>query len=327
MNTGAPQAALLEVRDLEITFFSDRGALTAVDGISFSIGAGETLGLVGESGCGKSVTGAALLKLLPRGAKAGGSICYAGSEVTQLSGQALQRFRGKEVGMVFQDPLSALNPVLSIGEQMVETLKAHEVVSSQSARLRAQEVLDAVGMPDPSRVLSAYPHELSGGMRQRALIAMAILLRPKLLIADEPTTALDVTVQAQIIELLQRLRAEQRLAMILISHDLGVVAQLADIVAVMYAGRFVETGDMRAVFKHPRHPYTAGLLRSIPSLTRGADLSQGIPGSVPDPLHLPLGCAFHPRCPRAIDQCPTVIPSLIAQGITRFACHNPEPGS
>jgi peptide/nickel transport system ATP-binding protein len=320
--------ALLEVSDLSVTF-SRRGRrdVHAVDGVSFTVDAGETLGLVGESGSGKSVTSLAIMGLLPRrGAKVGGEVNFEGRQLLTLSQDDLRDVRGKEIAMVFQDPLSSLNPVVPIGTQVTEVLTRHRGLSGAIARREAGGLLDLVGIPDPDRRLREYPHQLSGGMRQRALIAMAVACRPKLLLADEPTTALDVTIQAQILELLKGLVREQGTAMVLITHDLGVVAGLCDRVNVMYSGRIVERADRRTLFVSPRHPYTAGLLASIPRLdaVEGAPL-QPIPGSPTDTLPWTSACAFAPRCPRSLEVCTTVTPELEADGPRWLRCHNPVP--
>jgi oligopeptide/dipeptide ABC transporter ATP-binding protein len=324
MNSAVGAPALLEVEDLTIAFHTDRGIVRAVNGISFGLGAGQTLGLVGESGCGKSVTASALLRLLPAPlAQLSGRVRFQGRDVLAMQGNDLLSVRGKGIGLIFQDPQSALNPVFGIGSQMTETIRAHGGDRS-SARAQAMDALRDVGLPDPDAILSMYPHQLSGGMRQRVLIAMALTLHPKLLIADEPTTALDLTVQAQIIELLQRLKAKHDLSLLLISHDLGVVAQLADRMAVMYAGKIVESGPLRSVFESPRHPYTRGLIDAIPSVSRKGPLSAGIPGTVPDAARLPGGCAFHPRCARVVDPCRTTSPEITMEADRIFECHNPQ---
>ncbi|HST65544.1 MAG TPA: ABC transporter ATP-binding protein [Mycobacteriales bacterium] len=320
--------ALLEVDDLTVTF-SRRGRrdVNAVDGVSFAVDAGETLGLVGESGSGKSVTSLAIMGLLPRrGAKVGGHVRFEGRQLLTLRQDDLRDLRGKDIAMVFQDPLSSLNPVVPIGTQVTEVLTRHRGLHGAAARKEAVALLDLVGIPDPDRRLREYPHQLSGGMRQRALIAMAVACRPKLLIADEPTTALDVTIQAQILELLKGLVREQGTAMVLITHDLGVVAGLCDRVNVMYSGRIVERADRRTLFVSPRHPYTAGLLGSIPRLdsVEGSPL-QPIPGSPTDTLPWTSACAFAPRCPRKLEVCTTVTPELEPDGPRWLRCHNPVP--
>jgi peptide/nickel transport system ATP-binding protein len=320
--------ALLEVNDLTVTF-SRRGRpdVNAVDGVSFSVDAGETLGLVGESGSGKSVTSLAIMGLLPRrGANVGGEVLFEGRQLLTLRQDDLRDLRGKDIAMVFQDPLSSLNPVVPIGTQVTEVLTRHRGLKGTAARKEAVGLLDLVGIPDPDRRLREYPHQLSGGMRQRALIAMAVACRPKLLIADEPTTALDVTIQAQILELLKGLVREQGTAMMLITHDLGVVAGLCDRVNVMYSGRIVERADRRTLFVSPRHPYTAGLLGSIPRLdsVEGSPL-RPIPGSPTDTLPWTSACAFAPRCSRTQEVCRTVTPELEPDGPRWLRCHNPVP--
>jgi peptide/nickel transport system ATP-binding protein len=320
--------ALLEVSDLTVTF-SRRGRrdVHAVDGVSFAVDAGETLGIVGESGSGKSVTSLAIMGLLPRrGAAVGGEVLFEDKQLLTLRQDDLRDLRGKDIAMVFQDPLSSLNPVVPIGIQVTEVLTRHRGLNGSAARKEAVQLLDLVGIPDPDRRLKEYPHQLSGGMRQRALIAMAVACRPKLLIADEPTTALDVTIQAQILELLKGLVREQGTAMVLITHDLGVVAGLCDRVNVMYSGRIVERADRRTLFVSPRHPYTAGLLGSIPRLdaVEGSPL-RPIPGSPTDTLPWPSACAFAPRCPRKLEVCTTVTPVLEPDGPRWLRCHNPVP--
>ena len=296
--------SLLEVRDLRVEF----GAVPAVRGISFSIDRGETLVIVGESGSGKSVTSLAIMGLVPSppGRIAGGEILFRSRDgsvrdLAQASPRQMQRLRGAEIAMIFQEPMSALNPVYTIGTQITETLQLHEALSSRAARGRAIEMLELLGIPEPARRFDAYPHELSGGMRQRAMIAMALSCRPSLLIADEPTTALDVTVQAQILELIARLQRELSMAVIFITHNLGVAAEIADRILVMYAGQAVETGSRQAIFRQTRMPYTRGLLASVPRLgmDRGAGPLHAIPGNVPDMTELPPGCSFAPRCEHA----------------------------
>ncbi len=298
-------AQLLDVRDLCVEFSSDAGPLQAVSGVSFSVARGETLVIVGESGSGKSVTSLAVMGLIPQppGRIAGGEILFHARDgklrdLTKESPRAMQRLRGAEIAMIFQEPMSALNPVYTVGAQIVETLRLHEPLGKKAARTRAIDMLEALGVPDPGRRVDAYPHELSGGLRQRAMIAMALSCRPSLLIADEPTTALDVTVQAQILELIRKLQGELAMGVIFITHNLGVAAEIADRILVMYAGQTVEAAPTRAIFDHTRMPYTQGLLGSIPRL--GMDRDAGplptIPGSVPRLGNLPRGCAFHPRC-------------------------------
>jgi oligopeptide/dipeptide ABC transporter ATP-binding protein len=306
-------APLLEVEDLRVEFSTRRGLVRAVRGLSYELGAGETLGIVGESGSGKSVAALAVLGLLPaRSARiTSGSVRFRGEELVGQGERRMRAIRGTGIALIFQDPLSSLNPVLTIGRQISEQLEAHGKASGRAAMRRAVELLERVGIPDPDRRVRQHPHELSGGMRQRAMIAMALSCEPALLIADEPTTALDVTIQAQIVELLSELRSSLGMAVLLITHDLGVVAGFADRVAVMYAGRIVERGETQPLLARPAHPYTAGLLASIPRLDRPRQAAlTPIPGSPPDlgaELH---GCPFRPRCPRAIETCATEDPPL-----------------
>ena len=318
-------AALLEVENLKTHIFARAGVVKAVDGVSFSLAEGEVLGLVGESGSGKTVTGLSILGLVdPPGRIVEGSIRLAGEELVGLTEAALRHYRGRRIAMIFQDPVSTLNPVLRIDTQMIEAITAHEPISRKGAWLRARDALGAVGIPAPEQRLSAYPHQFSGGMRQRVAIAIALLHKPQLLIADEPTTALDVTIQSQILAEVQTLCAESRTALIWITHDLAVVAGLADRIAVMYAGRIVEEGPVDDVLGHPLHPYTHGLIGSIPSRQRrGAPLTQ-IPGMPPSPTSLPPGCAFAPRCARADAAC-TSEPPMIGSGAARAVrCWHPH---
>jgi oligopeptide/dipeptide ABC transporter ATP-binding protein len=310
------QPALLSVRNLKITFDTEQGPVTAVDDLSFDLDAGEVLGLVGESGCGKSVTALSIMGLLPDppGRVSGGEILFQGADLLKVSRREMRRTRGKRISMVFQEPLTSLNPVFTIGDQLVETVKWHESMGAAAARRRAVEMLDKVGIPSPAARLDDYPHQLSGGMRQRVMIAMALACTPALLVADEPTTALDVTIQAQILDLLGALQQEFRMAVILITHDLGVVAQFVDKVAVMYAGRLVETGSVTDVFDRPTHPYTEGLLASIPSIEVEQDRLASIPGTVPSPFALPRGCRFGPRCAHVRPACDVAEPPLIECG-------------
>jgi peptide/nickel transport system ATP-binding protein len=324
-------AALLDVTDLSVRFTRrGRPDVRAVDGVSFSVSAGETVGLVGESGSGKSVTSLAIMGLLPkRGVKIDGRAEFAGRDLLRMPGNVLRDLRGRELSMVFQDPLSALNPVISIGLQVTEVLERHRDMSGREARTEAARLLELVGIPDPTQRLREYPHQLSGGMRQRALIAMAVACRPRLLIADEPTTALDVTIQAQILELLRELVHEQGTALVLITHDLGVVAGLCDRVNVMYAGRVVEQADRWTLFAKPRHPYTTGLLASIPRLDSAADVPLApIPGSPTDTVPWDSACAFAPRCTRKQEICTTERPELVEDaGVRQLRCHNPVPAA
>jgi peptide/nickel transport system ATP-binding protein/oligopeptide transport system ATP-binding protein len=295
---------LLEVRDLCTHFFTDQGVVRAVDGVSFEVRAGETLAIVGESGSGKSVTSLSILRLIPSppGRIVSGSIRFRGRDLLALSAEEMRRIRGREISMIFQEPMTSLNPVYTCGDQVMEALIVHEKLDRRAARRRAIELLDTVGIPSPEQRVDEYPHQMSGGMRQRVMIAMALACRPAILIADEPTTALDVTIQAQILELLERLQAEFGMAVVLITHDLGVVAETADRVVVMYAGQVVESCEVTGIFRHTRHPYTAGLLRSLPRLGEREAL-RVIPGTVPDPAAFPPGCRFEPRCPVAEERC------------------------
>jgi peptide/nickel transport system ATP-binding protein len=319
--------ALLSVRDLRVTFQrSGEKPFVAVDGVSFDVRPGETVGLVGESGCGKSVTSLAIMGLLPRrGVTVEGEVNFQGTNLLTQPAEKMRDRRGRDLGMIFQDPLSSLNPVISIGIQVTEVLERHRGLSRKAAMPIAREMLDKVGIPDPDRRLKDYPHQLSGGMRQRALIAMALACQPRLLIADEPTTALDVTIQAQILALLKELVQDTGTALVMITHDLGVVAGLCDRVNVLYGGKIVERGDRHPLFASPRHPYTAGLLASIPRMDapRGERLTP-IPGSVSDNLPWDHACAFAPRCPNALEVCREVRPELLDDsGDRALRCHNP----
>jgi peptide/nickel transport system ATP-binding protein len=304
--------ALLEVKDLRVHFETDDGAVHAVDGVTYDLEAGHALGIVGESGSGKSVSSLTMLGLTrAKNARISGEVLFDGRDLLTMSEDDLRRVRGEEIAMIFQDPLTSLHPFYRVGAQLAEAVHAHHKVSKQAARDRAEEMLKLVGIPEPRKRLDAYPHEFSGGMRQRAMIAMALINDPKLLIADEPTTALDVTVQAQILELIQRLQEETGTAVILITHDLGVVAQVTDRIAVMYAGRVVERASTRDLFAQPQHPYTWGLLRSIPRLTASRDEKLlPIEGRPPSLITRPGGCHFHPRCPYVIDRHKEVEPQL-----------------
>jgi peptide/nickel transport system ATP-binding protein len=323
---GRGEEPLLSVRDLRVTF-TRQGAepFVAVDGVSFDVHPGQTVGLVGESGCGKSVTSLAIMGLLPqRGVRVEGAVLYNGTNLLSQTREQMRDRRGRDLGMIFQDPLSSLNPVVPIGVQVTEVLERHKGLSRKAATPIAREMLDKVGIPDPMRRLKDYPHQLSGGMRQRALIAMALACEPRLLLADEPTTALDVTIQAQILALLKDLVEDTGTALIMITHDLGVVAGLVDLVNVLYAGRIVERGDRHPLFAQPRHPYTHGLLSSIPRLdgSRGEKLTP-IPGSVADNLPWTSACAFAPRCPNAIEVCIQQTPQLEEEGSRALRCFNP----
>jgi oligopeptide/dipeptide ABC transporter ATP-binding protein len=307
---------LLEVRDLRTHFRTDDGLVRAVDGVSFELNAGETLAVVGESGSGKSVTALSILRLVasPPGFHAGGEILFRGRDLLALPADAMRAIRGREISMIFQEPQSSLNPVHTCGAQIAEVVETHEKAGRAAARARAIEMLKLVGIPSPDQRADEYPHQLSGGMRQRVMIAMALVCRPAVLIADEPTTALDVTIQAQVLELLGRLRVDLGMAVLLITHDLGVVAESADRVAVMYAGQVVESADVRTLFGRTLHPYTAGLLASLPRLGRRAERLRVIPGGVPNPARFPSGCRFHPRCPIAQARCRESVPALEALG-------------
>jgi oligopeptide/dipeptide ABC transporter ATP-binding protein len=321
-------APLLSVEDLRVEFWTSRGTVYAVNGVSFDIAPGETLGIVGESGCGKSVTALALLGLLSRAGRVRSGVArFDGRDLLRLRRRALRAIRGRQIAMIFQDPMTSLNPVLTIGRQLREPLETHFGMRRRAATARAGELLDRVGIPNPNARLVDYPHQFSGGMRQRAMIAMALACRPKLLIADEPTTALDVTIQAQILALLRELVAEERTALVLITHDLGVVAGMCERVNVMYAGMFVETGSAEQLFAAPRHPYTLGLLQSVPRLdaTRRARL-QPIEGAPRDMLRPPAACPFQPRCRYEVDLSRREVPPLVEiEPGHRVACFNPVP--
>ena len=300
----AAKAPALEVRDLRTHFFTRAGVVKAVDGVSFSVAPGRVLGLVGESGSGKTVTGFSLLGLVdPPGRIVSGEVLFRGHDLTKLSEAEMRDLRGNRIAMIFQDPMMTLNPVLRIDTQMIETVRAHDNVSRAEARARSRDALGLVGIPSPEERLSAYPHQFSGGMRQRVAIAIALLHRPDLIVADEPTTALDVTIQAQILFEVQKLCTQHGTALIWITHDLSVVAGLADDIAVMYAGRIVETGAVSAVLDKPMHPYTHGLIGSVPSRNKRGSRLRQIPGMTPSLLNLQPGCAFRTRCERASDAC------------------------
>jgi oligopeptide transport system ATP-binding protein len=319
---------LLSVRDLRVRFWTRRGTVHAVNGITFDIAPGETLGIVGESGCGKSVTSLAILGLLARNGRVeSGRALFAGTDLIRQSDRALRRIRGREIAMIFQDPMSSLNPVLTIGRQIREALVTHFDMDRNEADAKAAEALDRVGIPSAKARLKDYPHQFSGGMRQRAMIAMALACRPKLMIADEPTTALDVTIQAQILDLLRALVAEENAALILITHDLGVVAGMCERVNVMYAGMFMETGSAEQLFASPRHPYTLGLLQSVPRLdaARRSRLHP-IEGAPPNMLRPPTACPFQPRCRFEVDLSRREVPALVEiEPGHHVACFNPVP--
>ncbi|MCO6388302.1 ABC transporter ATP-binding protein [Aliihoeflea sp. 40Bstr573] len=318
---------VLSVKNLTVQFPTRRGTLTAVDNISFDIMPGEVLGVVGESGAGKSMTGSAVIGLIePPGRISNGEILLQGERIDNLGPDQMRRYRGKRIGMVFQDPLTSLNPLYTVAEQLIETIRTHMPLSSADARKRAIRLLDDVGIPAAERRIDDYPHQFSGGMRQRVVIALALCADPALVIADEPTTALDVSVQAQIIDVMKNMCAEYGAAIMLITHDMGVIAETADRVAVMYAGRIAEIGPVRDVITDAKHPYTAGLMGSIPTLATNSDRLTQIPGSMPRLSAIPKGCAFNPRCPHAFDRCFVERPEPIVSGTRRVACwlHAPE---
>jgi len=308
---------LLVVEDLTTRFHTENGVVTAVDGVSFSISAGETLGLVGESGCGKSMTSLSIMRLVPRpsGTIDGGRVIFEGRDILTLPEAEMRQIRGRDMAMVFQEPMTSLNPVFTVGEQVMEALMHHGGLARRDARERAIDMLRRVGIPSPERRVRDYPHEMSGGMRQRVMIAMALACNPKLLIADEPTTALDVTIQAQILELMRRLSNEYHTATLLITHDLGVIAETVDRVAVMYAGQIVECASVESIFDNPLHPYTVGLLGSIPRLNSMKRRLNVIEGTVPSPLNMPNGCRFSPRCSRATSDCSAHAPDLLEAAV------------
>ena len=316
---------LLEVIDLRVEFPLRHGTLRAVNGISFAISPGEVLGVVGESGAGKSVTGAAVIGLIdPPGRIAGGAIRFGGRRIDNLPYETMRKIRGREIGAVFQDPLTSLNPLYTIGRQLVETIRTHLPLSATEALARAISLLEEVGIQAAAQRIDHYPHQFSGGMRQRVVIALALAAKPRLIIADEPTTALDVSIQAQIIELLKRLCRDHGTAVMLVTHDMGVIAETADRVAVMYAGRIVEVGPVDDVIHRPAHPYTVGLMGSIPSIVAERARLAQIEGTMPRLDAIPGGCAFHPRCPRAIERCRRELPVLDAVRATRAACWRPH---
>jgi peptide/nickel transport system ATP-binding protein len=313
---------VLSVRDLKVEFATRRSVLRAIDGVSFEIARGEVLGVVGESGAGKSVTGLAVIGLInPPGRIAGGEISLSGLRIDNLSPEELRRIRGKRIGMIFQDPLTSLNPLYRVGDQLVETITTHLNLSQAAARKRAIDLLAEVGIPAPDKRIDAYPHEFSGGMRQRVVIALAICAEPELIIADEPTTALDVSVQAQIIALIKRLGRDHGTAVMLVTHDMGVIAETCDRVAVMYAGRIAEIGPVQDVVRSPLHPYAKGLMGAIPTLAGDAERLVQIPGSMPRLSAIPPGCSFNPRCTFAFDRCRIERPEPQRYGSQAVACH------
>jgi peptide/nickel transport system ATP-binding protein len=312
---------VLSVKNLRVEFPTRHGTLVAVDDISFDIAAGEVLGVVGESGAGKSMTGTAVIGLLePPGRIAGGQVLLKGQRIDNLPPAEMRKMRGKRIGMVFQDPLTSLNPLYRVGEQIIETIRTHAPVSESEARKRAIALLEEAGIQGAARRIDSYPHEFSGGMRQRVVLALALCAEPELVIADEPTTALDVSIQAQIIQLLKRLCRERGTAVMLITHDMGVIAETADRVAVMYAGRIAEIGPVRDVVQRPHHPYTKGLMGSIPTLDTNATRLVQIAGSMPRLTAIPKGCAFNPRCEQVFDRCRIDRPELLPAGTSQAAC-------
>lgn len=317
-----PRTPLLSVRDLSICFDTRHGPLRAVDGITFDLAPGEILGMVGESGAGKSLTGSAITGLLERPGRIDrGEIHFEGQRIDALPPERMRRLRGRKIGAIFQDPLTSLNPLMTVGQQLTQTIRTHLDLGREAARRRAIELLSEVGIPAPETRVDQYPHQFSGGMRQRVVIALALCANPSLVIADEPTTALDVSIQAQILDLLKRMCRDHGAAVILVTHDMGVIAETADRVAVMYSGRVVELGPVEKVVRDPDHPYTVGLMQSIPRIGGSARRLTQIEGAMPRLTDLPSGCAFHPRCPRAIDACRADTPATLAVEGGQVACH------
>jgi peptide/nickel transport system ATP-binding protein len=304
---------LLNIKGLRTHFFTDNGEVPAVDGVDIYINKGEILGVVGESGCGKSVTSLSVMRLIPTppGKIVGGAIEFKGEDLVSVTEKRMRKLRGNEIAMIFQEPMTSLNPVFTIGDQIGETVRLHRNMSKKEGRLHAIEMLKKVGIPRPESIVDEYPHQLSGGMRQRVMIAMAMSCDPELLIADEPTTALDVTIQAQILDLMRKLNKETGAAIMMITHDLGVVAEMCDRVVVMYAGKVIEEGDVRTIFKNPQHPYTKGLIQSVPRMDDKLDRLYSIPGNVPTPGSMPIGCRFAPRCEYVMDKCHQALPELV----------------
>lgn len=306
---------VLEVKNLRTHFFTDRGVVKSADGVSFSIEKGKTLGIVGESGCGKSITSMSLMRLIPKPGKiVEGEMILDGVDLAKVSEEEMLKIRGNDISMIFQEPMTSLNPVFTVGFQISEVLILHQKMSEEDARKKSIEMLKLVGIPRPEQIVDEYPFQLSGGMRQRVMIAMALACQPKVLIADEPTTALDVTIQAQILDLMNDLKKKTDTAILLITHDLGVVAEMCDHVVVMYSGKVVEEGDIHTIFANPMHPYTKGLMNSIPKLTDELEELESIDGAVPNPLKLPTGCYFNPRCKYATDECRAKQPELKDMG-------------
>jgi len=314
---------LIKINDLKTYFYTEDGVVKAVDGVSFRIKKGETVGIVGESGCGKSITSMSIMRLIPNppGKIVGGEIFFEGKNLLEYNEAEMRKIRGNDISVIFQEPMTALNPVFTIGFQINEVLKLHQGMNETEATERAVEMLKVVGIPRADEIVKCYPHELSGGMRQRAMIAMAIACQPKLLIADEPTTALDVTIQAQILDLMRDLKTKLNSSIMLITHDLGVVAEMCDYVVVMYAGKIVEESSAVEIYKNPKHPYTIGLLESKPMLDENKERLDSIDGQVPNPLNMPGGCSFHPRCKHAMDICKKKRPELreVSSG-HKYAC-------
>ena len=304
---------LIDVNDLQTYFHTEEGTVKAVDGVSFEIYPGETLGVVGESGCGKSVTSLSIMRLIesPPGQIENGEILFNGKDLTKLSQKEMRKIRGNDISMIFQEPMTSLNPVYTVGDQIMEAILIHKNVNKKQAREEAINMLRKVGIPLPEQRVDEYPHQLSGGMRQRVMIAMALSCDPQLLIADEPTTALDVTIQAQILELMNSLKRQFGMAIMMITHDLGVIAEVSDRVAVMYAGKIVEYTDVKTLYADPKHPYTWGLMHSIPHIEKDLDRLEAIPGNVPNPLNFPTGCKYNTRCPFATDKCRTDEPDIL----------------
>ncbi|THE12199.1 ABC transporter ATP-binding protein [Bacillus timonensis] len=314
---------ILEIKGLKTHFLTDSGQIPAVNGVDLHLKKGEILGIVGESGCGKSVTSLSIMQLVQHPGKiVGGEILFNGEDLVHAKEKRMRQIRGNKIGMIFQEPMTSLNPVFTIGNQLIEAILIHNKISKREARMRAIEMLNLVGLPRANELVDEYPHQLSGGMRQRVMIAMAMVCEPEILIADEPTTALDVTIQAQILELMKKLNKETNTSIIMITHDLGVVAEMCDRIAVMYSGKVVEEGDTKSLFKNPQHPYTKGLIESVPDVRTKKDRLFSIPGSVPIPGSIKKGCHFAERCPYAFDTCREVAPSLLDVGNgQRARCH------
>lgn len=311
---------LVELKNLRTYFYTEDGVVPAVDGVSFYIKPGETLGVVGESGCGKSVTSVSILRLVPNPPgkiMEGSEIIFDGKDLLKLSEKEMRGIRGNDISMIFQEPMTSLNPVFKVGDQLSEVLMLHQGMNKHQARDKSIEMLQLVGIPRPEKIVDDFPHSLSGGMRQRVMIAMALACNPRLLIADEPTTALDVTIQAQILELMKKLKSDFNASVMLITHNLGVVAETCQRIIVMYAGKVVEEGDVYSIFEDAKHPYTQGLLRSIPNIHEKQEQLDSIPGIVPNPLNMPQGCRFEPRCNKAMDICKTKQPGLTNLGVER----------